>query len=111
MICPECRLPSDYTPLTVDTTIIKKHIQTKKHIVIKNSEEEKNFLAKLIESIKGLSIEHISNKKNLEEIIQEFTNDTEKIWFRYLKIVNITKHLKLWWNKECQREIERYRVL
>jgi len=46
--------------------IIEKHIQTKKHIIIKNSKEEKNFLAELIESIKGLNIEHISSKKNLE---------------------------------------------
>ena len=95
MICPECRLPSDHTLLTINTTIIKEHIQTKKHIIMKNSDEEKNFLAKLIESIKGLSIENISNKENLEKIVQEFTNDTEEIWFRYLKIVNITKHSKL----------------
>ena len=95
MIFPECRLPSDHTLLTINTTIIKEHIQTKKHIIMKNSEEEKNFLAKLIEFIKGLSIEHISNKENLEKIIQEFTDNTEEIWFRYLKIVNITKHSKL----------------
>jgi len=69
MIFPECRLPSDHTLLTINTTIIKEHIQTKKHIIMKNSEEEKNFLAKLIEFIKGLSIEHISNKENLEKIV------------------------------------------
>ena len=26
-------------------------------------------------------------------------------------MVNITKHLKLWWNRNCQRYLEIYRVL
>jgi len=78
-ICPEWRLLLDHTLLTINIVIIEKHIQTKKHIIIKNSKEEKNFLAELIESIKGLNIEHISSKKNLEWIIQEFANDIEKI--------------------------------
>ena len=43
MIYPELKLLSDYTPLTIDIMIIKKYIQTKKHTIIKNSEEEKNF--------------------------------------------------------------------
>ena len=87
--------------------IIKEHIQTKKHIIVKNSEEEKSFIAKLIETVKGLNIEQISSKEILE---QKFTDDTDKIWFKHLKTINITKYSKLWWNKECQREFERYRV-
>jgi len=46
--------------------IIEEHIQIKKCTVVKNSKEEKNFLAELIESIKGLNTEHISSKENLE---------------------------------------------
>jgi len=34
----------------------------------------------------------------------------DKIWFKYSKIVNITKHSKSWWNGECQRELEKYRA-
>ena len=62
---------------------MEKHIQTKKHIIVKNSKEEKNFLAEFIESVKELDMEHISSKENLEQIVQEFTNDMEKIWFRH----------------------------
>jgi len=77
------KLLLDHTPLTVDIVIIEEYIQTKKHTIIKNSKKEKNFLAELIESVKGLNIEYISSKENLEQIVQEFTDNT-KIWFRYL---------------------------
>jgi len=100
-ICPEWRLLSDHTSLTVNIVIIEEHIQIKKCTIVKNSKEEKNFLAKFIESIKGLNIEHISSKENLEWIVQEFVDNIEKIWFRYSKIINITKHSKSWRNKEC----------
>ena len=66
-IHPEWRLLSDHTLLTIDIAIIEEHIQTKKHTIVKNSEEEeKNFLAGFIESIKELNTEHISSKENLE---------------------------------------------
>ena len=62
------KLLSDHTPLTIDIMIIEEYIQTKKHTIIKNSEEEKNFLAELIESVKGLNTKYISSKENLERI-------------------------------------------
>ena len=40
-------------------------------------------------------MDHIESKKNLEQLVQDFVHNTDKIWFKYLKIVNITKHLKL----------------
>jgi len=46
--------------------IIKEYVQTRKHTIVKNSREENKFLAELIESIKGLNMEHISSKKILE---------------------------------------------
>ena len=101
---------SDHTLLTVDIVIIEEHIQTKKYTIIKKSEEEKNFLAELIKAIKRLNMDHISSKEILEQTAQEFADNTEKIWFKHLKTINITKHLKPWWNEGCQRELERYRV-
>ena len=93
MIHLEYRLLSDYASLTINIAIFEKYIQTKKCTIVKNGKEEKNFLAELIESIKGLNIEHISSKEALKQTIQEFS---EKIWFKHSKIVNITKHSKLW---------------
>ena len=52
---------------------------------------------------------YIHNKENLKSIVQEFTNNMNVIWYKYLKLVNITKHLKSQQNKNCQNSLETYR--
>jgi len=54
-------------------------------------------------------MENISSKEVLEQVVQEFANKMNSIW--YSKIINITKHLKLWWNEKYQKELEKYRLL
>ena len=110
-IHPEWRLILDHTPLIVNIAIFEEYIQTKTHTSIKNSKKEKNFLVKLINSVKSLNMDHISSKKSLEQVVQEFIHNTEEIWFKHSKVINITKHLKSWWNEGCQRELEKYRTL
>jgi len=39
---------------------------------------------------------NISNCEILEEITQEFTFIIEKLWYKYSKNANITKHSKVW---------------
>ena len=87
----EWRLSSDHTPLTVDIAIMKEHIQTRKCTLVKNSKEEENFITELIRAITRLNTENIPSKEVLEQIIQKFTNE-----FKYSKVVNITKHSKVW---------------
>ena len=55
-------------------------------------------------------MEQISSKEILEQTVQQFTNDTERTWFKHSRNINITKHSKSWWNKKCQKELENYRV-
>jgi len=40
--------------------------------------------------------ENISDKEMLEQILQIFANDTDRLWFKYSKVVNITKYSKAW---------------
>ena len=73
------RFLSDHALLTVKILTFEENIQTGKHMIVKNSEEENNFVKKVMVSIKGLNTIHIYNKENLESIVQEFTNNTNDI--------------------------------
>ena len=65
--------------------------------MVKNSEEEEEkFIVELINTIVKLNTENISDKEILEQILQMFTNDMDRLWFKYSKVVNITKHSKTW---------------
>jgi len=65
--------------------------------LVKNSkEEEEKFIVELINTIVKLNTENISDKEILEQILQMFTNDMDRLWFKYSKVINITKHSKIW---------------
>ena len=69
----------DHVPLTISIAVTEKHIQTRKHTIVKNSKEEENFVTELIEAIKRLNTENIPSRKVLKQIIQTFTNDMGRI--------------------------------
>ena len=95
MIYPDQRLSLDHTPFTVNIAINKELIHIKKYTIVKNSEEENKFITELIESIKKLNTENISSKKVLEQVVQEFTNKMNSIWFKKYRLL---KRLKDWKN-------------
>ena len=88
------RLLLDYAPLTVDIVIIEENIQTSKYTLVKNREEKENFITELTRAITRLNIENIQSKEILEQIVQTFTNNMDRIWFKHSKVINITKHFK-----------------
>ena len=94
IIYPDWRLTSDHALLTVDILISEEHIQTRKHVLVKNSKEENDFINKLIEAIKGINTENIQRKEVLDQIIQLLASITERIWYKHSKVVNIAKHSK-----------------
>jgi len=101
----------DHAPLTISITIIEEHIQTRKCTLVKNSKEEEEFIEELTKVIARLNTENISDKEMLEQTLQIFSNNTDRLWFKYSKVVNITKHSKVWWNNDCHRDLKKYRIL
>ena len=78
-------------------------------MLVKNSKEEEYFLNKLIEAIKGINTENIQSKEVLKLVVQSFASHTNRIWYKHLKIINITKHSKEWWDENCQRDLKTYK--
>jgi len=108
-IYPEWRLSSDYTPLMVKISILKEFIQSRKYTIIKDSDKDSKFISDVIDLVKDLNTSHIDSIEVLESIVQNFTDCTDNIWFKHSKLVNITRHSKLWWNNNCQRYLDLYR--
>ena len=110
MIYSDWRLSLDHTFLTVNIIIIEEYVQTKRHTLVKNSEEEEKFIEELINAIAKLNTNNISDKEMLELIIQILTTEIDRLWLKLFKVVNITKHSKTWWNNDCHGDLEKYRV-
>ena len=103
------RLTLDHIPITIDISIIKKHIYTTKQSLIKNSEEEDYFIEDLTNFIKNLKMDFILDNNTLEEIINSLVINVNNIWYKHSKKVNIMKHSKVWWDDNCQRDLNMYR--
>jgi len=76
--------------------IVEEYIQTRKQMIVKDSEEESVFVKKLIEAFKDIDMSDLSNIEQLENVILSLVNSIERIWVKNSKSVNITKHSKSW---------------
>ena len=86
----------DYASLTVKILIFEKYIQFRKQTIIKNSDEESKFISDITNLVKSLNTIHIDSIEDLESTVQKFIDCTDEIWLKHSKMVNITRHLKLW---------------
>jgi len=78
-------------------------------LIVKGSGEEKSFINNLIKEIKAIDTKNLTDVKLLEKVVNLLANTIEEIWDKNLKIVNITIHLKSWWDLNCSRDLEKYR--
>jgi len=90
--------------------IVKEHIQTKKYMIIKDGKKEYTFVKELIQAIKNIDTNNISNIDHLNSIFIEFASSMENIWMKNSKVVNITKHFKSWWDVNYSRDLNKYKA-
>jgi len=94
----------------VTIPIVEEHIQTRKQIIVKNSKEKRIFVKELIEAFKDIDISDLSNIEQLENVVLSFISLIKRIWIKNSKTINITKHFKSWWDINCSRNLEKYRL-
>jgi len=70
IIYSKWRLLLDYASFIVKISILEEYIQTRNRTIVKDSEEEFKFITDITDLIKRLNTDHISNKEDLECIIQ-----------------------------------------
>ena len=102
-------LTLDHAPLTISILIIKEHIPTHKRTLTKNSVEEVEFVNEVITSFTKVDISNISNILDLDEIVSIWADIVDCSWTKNLKLVNITKCSKSWWNDKCNQDLASYR--
>ena len=102
-------LALNHALLTITIPIVEEHIQTKKYIIVKDSEEEKIFVNEVIKAIKDINMSDLSNVVSLENVVCSFTYSLERIQENNSKIVNIIQHSKSWWDVNYSRDLEKYR--
>ena len=100
----------DHAPLIITIPIVKKHIQTKKYTIVKDSKKEKTFIKKVIKAIKDINTSNLLDTISLKSTVCSFTQSLDIIWEINLKIINITKHSKGWWDAKYSKNLEKYRV-
>jgi len=62
-------------------------------------------------ALENINIADISSKCSFENIVQEYTRIPNHAWYKFSKNVNITKHLKVWWNNEYSTKLNTYPLI
>ena len=110
-IHPEWHFSSNHAPLTVSIPISDKFINTCKSTIWKNSVKEEQFVKDTISVIKNLNISNLLDIRLLEYTVNDFVKKVNDAWNKNVKLTNITKYSKSWWDNNCSRDLEIYKSL
>jgi len=89
--------------------IAEENIDLCKRTITKNSDEEELFIKEVIASFTKLDTSNISDISKFERVVNDFANIIDNAWTKNSKIINITKHVKSWWNDNCNKDLAKYR--
>jgi len=95
--------------LTIVIPTVEENINSVKRSIIKGSKEEKSFIKEVIASFRSLNTSNLSNIPSLEKIIGDFADIVAESYEKYTKNINITKHSKSLWDRNCSSALEKYR--
>ena len=109
-IHPDCCLSSDYAPLTITIPIVDKFINTSKLSISPNSKQETVFVKDIISIFKNLETTNLTNKDNLENIVNHVETSFNQAWTKNTKYSRISKHSKQWWMEECSKFLDNYKM-
>ena len=96
LIYPDYHLSLDHALLTINIPIINEFINTSKLSIAPNSEQEMTFIKDLISIFKNIEMSNITNKDNLEDIINHVGTSINQTWTKNTKQLRISRHSKQW---------------
>ena len=97
------------TLITYEFLLLKKILTFIKELLQKNSNKEELFVKEVIASFTKLDISNILDIPELERVVNDFANIVDNAWTKNSKIINITKHVKSWWNNNYNKVLAKYR--
>ena len=109
-IHPNWRLSSDHVLITVKVSICKERILHTRWLLVKESDEENQFIENVIQIIKNVNTTIIQNAETFEEIVQSISSNIKELWQNNSKPIKITRHSKVWWNEDCCLSLEKYHL-
>ena len=82
-----------------------------KSTIQKNSIEEELLFKDIISSIKILNISNLLDISLLKKVVNDFAKNMNNTQSKNIKLTNVTKYSKNWWDDKYSRDLKRYRAL
>jgi len=99
-----------HAPLIINIPIVDEFINTSKSSIALNSEQEMAFVKDLITVFKNVETSNITNKDNLEDIVNHIGTSINQAWTKNAKWSRISRYSKQWWTEECSKSLDNYRM-
>ena len=109
-IHPDWHLTSDHALLSIVIPIVDEIISISKLSIQQKSKQENAFIKEVISSFKNFDTSNITNKKDLEYMVNKLNSLVDQAWNKNTKCLRITKHSKRWWSEECNKALTDYRT-